>query len=189
MALATDEIKIKNLINTYDTLTREQVEVLANLKTGQQKKLIDKIINKKAIRIDYLDDGIEVCCNFYVPPNKKFVLIGEVLKKLLESSNLTVLWFQKQEYPFTAIACIKDKIFDIAVVEEDTEHIFNAVINRVIASETGSESDNYVSAPAPRENILIIIENKEQIKKINIIHQNTVFAYVNIQEQIVEFVK
>lgn len=190
MSLSTDEIRIKNLINLYDTLTLRQIEVLGNLKSAQQKKIIDNLIKKKAIKIDYLADGIEVYCNYYSSPNRKLVLVGEVLKELIINTNSTVLWFQKQEYPFTAIAYIKNKIFDIAAIEDGEEEIFNVAVNRIINSETGNEENGYKNSPAPRKNILIIIENAEKISKIQIPNndRNVVFACTDLKNSDVQFI-
>lgn len=188
MALNTDQIRIKNLINSYDTLTTEQLYILSNLQSNTQKRLVEDLVKKQAIKSDYLSDGIQVYFNYFSTPNRKFALIGEVLRYLTEN-DLPIYWFQKQEYPFCAIAAVKNKMFDIAVVEEGEDVIFSSVINRLITEEFGTSKDDYKSAPAPRENLLIITENKQHIKNLKIIHKNVIYACVDLINQEVSFEK
>lgn len=189
MALSTSEIKVKNLLSTYDTLTLTQLEILGGLNTVQQKNIISSLVAKKAIKIVPLGEGVEGYCSFFSEPSRKFALVGEALKELTQDSKLPILWFDKQEYPFTAVAFISNKMFDIAVIDKGDEVAFNAVANRVISVETGTEKDGFSSAPAPRENLLIIAESAEQLEKIKIKHNNIVFANVDLKNASVTFNK
>jgi len=190
MSLNKDELNIKNTINLYDTVTAAQLEILCELNSETKRRIIESLVSKNAIKKDIIEGGIDVYCNFYNNPNKKYLLVAEVLSKMKKENNTSILWYQKQEYPFTGIGFINNKIFDIAVVQVGEEVVFKTIINRILQNEKETYNDaHYITAPAQRENFLIIVEDKEQIDKISVNHDNVIYVFVNIENNIVELIK